>query len=294
MGSSRNGPLSGSWARLKTFMSPVELHDSSNGLGTSDALSHGDHVHAHGDRGGGTLHPPARRDMIDDAANSDGFLAQHYDLRFRRLAQMAVDFGLTTITTTHMPTPAFVATSMVNKNNVHGSFVQLNSGAVLSEAVTVMTANHFHLPMTPALSMKVRTGATTNGRYWFGMFDADPSAVAYDVAASSGLAAFAFSYDDTVASGGNWQVIASDGTSQTTTDTGVAVANNTTWAFEVVMDNPTAADEVRFYINGALVTTVTANLTGGSTSLRWAATRTNLAASASNFRIGLVTLTKVG
>ena len=39
--------------------SPVEISDSTNADGTADTLSRSDHQHAHGDRGGGTLHAQA-------------------------------------------------------------------------------------------------------------------------------------------------------------------------------------------------------------------------------------------
>jgi len=250
-------------------------------------------VHAHGDRGGGTLHALARRDSRVGAPNISGFLDQHMDLKSRRLAQMAVDHNATTLTTTHMPVPVVVASATSSKDNRHGDFVQLNTSSVSGNVASIMPAVHFTMPMMPALILKARVGSVTSSRYWVGMFDADPSAVAYDVAASSGLVAFGFSYDSAVATG-NWQAIVSDGTSQTTTDTGIAVTANTTWTFDVIADDPASGDEVRFYIDGFLVATETSYITAGSVDLMWAVTRTNLAASSSNFRIGLVTFTKAG
>lgn len=38
---------------------PVDITDTTNSLGTSSEVARGNHVHAHGDRGGGTLHAVA-------------------------------------------------------------------------------------------------------------------------------------------------------------------------------------------------------------------------------------------
>jgi len=292
MGSNRNGPLSGSWARLKTFAVPEDVGDT-NAEGSSEAFARADHVHAHGDLVAGTNHPLARRDMEDDASHTDGFQSSYYDLRHRRLSQMMVDYGATTITSTHMPVPAFVASTLTTRTAARGDFIQLDTTAASGNVASVLPAAYIERRMEPDFAMRVRTGNLTSARQWLGLWDTTPAAVAPAGVSGAGIEIAAFVYDDATNVSGNWDIITCDGTSQTFTDSGVAVANATNYAFEIQCDD-LATDAVRFYINGALVATVTATLPVAATALQWGATVTNLAATSRNFRIGPVTLTKAG
>jgi len=294
MGSSRNGPLSGSWARLKTFITPSDITDGASSEGTSDGLARGDHVHAHGDLSAGTLHPQARRDMEDDASNTDGFLSAYYDLRYRRLSQMTVDYAATTVTETHMPTPTLLANALTSRTSARGDYVQLDTNSVSGNVAGIFTAAYFQRRMEPSFATRIRTGNLSNARLWTGMFSASPAGSVPGSLGAAGISGIGFAYDNATTITGNYLAVTANGTSTTTTDTGVAAGSSQDLALEIECED-LVTDEVRFYINGALVATdAGSTLPGTSTALLWSATITNLSAASRNFRAGIVTLTKAG
>lgn len=82
-------------------------------------------------------------------------------------------------------------------------------------------------------------------------------------------------------SSGQWECISHDGTTATTVASGVTVANNTDYEMIIVLDYA-GTDNAKFYINGALVATITTNLPTsltnsyqGSTSIQKSAGSTN-------------------
>lgn len=292
MGSNRNGPLSGSWARMGTHAVAETVGDT-NAEGSSEALARADHVHDHGDQIAGTFHPIARRDMEDDASDTDGFLSAYYDARHRRIAQATVDYGATTMTATHMPVPTLVANALTARQSTRGDFVQLDTTAVSGNAATMLTTAFFQRRMEAAFCHRLRTGNLTSTRVWVGMWSADPSGTAPAGIAGAGIHMLGFCYDSVTDVTARYLIIASDGVTQVAVDSGIGVASSSNIAFEIQCDD-LSTDEVRFYINGALVATITTPLPTASQALMCGSTITAQAAIVRNYRPGIITLTKAG
>jgi len=296
MGNSRNGPLSGSWARVwamvNSFAAPSSIHDDTNTEGSATSHARSDHVHAHGGRGGGTLHALAQRDIQDDDNNRDGFQRSYQDLRRRRLAQVTAARGTTTLSATHMPTPTLTANSVASNTEARGDFVVLTTNTTSGNAGTYLTTAFTQRNQEPAASQIVRIGPTSDVRIYHGLFSADPSGTAPSGLAGAGISCIAFAYDSTVHGDGLWRIIVSNGSSQTTTVAAAAIASGR-FALDFECDD-LATDEVRFYIDSALEATETANLPGTGTALLWASTLTNLSTVSKNMRMGILSLTKSG
>lgn len=115
----------------------------------------------------------------------------------------------------------------------------------------------------PVATFRIRTGLAAdidaNGRIWCGLFSANP--VTTDTPTGH-LAAFRYS-GSTVDSTG-WQAVTRDGTTQTTTATGIAVAASTNYVLRIDMRNAT---QIKFSINNSLTNTITATLPGSGQDL---------------------------
>jgi len=76
---SDSGVSSGVWQRVSiapsaagvSYGSPVGLSDSSNSDGIATSVARSDHVHSHGNRGGGTLHAPSTQSVAGFMSTTD-------------------------------------------------------------------------------------------------------------------------------------------------------------------------------------------------------------------------------
>ncbi|MBI3320356.1 MAG: hypothetical protein HYZ89_07220 [Candidatus Omnitrophica bacterium] len=129
-----------------------------------------------------------------------------------------------------------------------------SSGSVRSTAFTLVRRAH-----DPLFIAHVRTGADiTNLRIWVGLMSTTTSNS--DTLNGQG---FAFRYSSAV--GPNWFAVTRDGTTQTATDTGLAVAASTDYLLR--FDVNSAAGTVKFTVNGGNSTTLSTNLPAAATDL---------------------------
>ncbi len=282
------GPLRLAATRWLNFGTPSDIGEA-NATGSSNTLARLDHVHDHGDRSGGTLHAEARRDN-KTATPNDGFLTGYMDLRHRQFHQTYKDFGATTLTSTGLVPSVQALGATNNVDNAHGDFMGITTNAVLNESAWLLSPKFGERRQEPMFACKFRSGTATNVRYWIGLYQANPAAMAPPAAANEGMG---FSWDSAVYGSGNWRIVTADGGSSTTTDSGVAIANNLVYNFRIECDD-LATDAVYFYINGELVHTETATLSGLSTDLLYIISSTNLAAASRTIRWACATLTKEG
>ena len=111
-------------------------------------------------------------------------------------------------------------------------------------------------------AFRIKTGPViTSRRDWIGWTNAGASIDATNTPTTYRVAAFRYStgVPDT-----NWMAVTCDGAACTYTDTGVAVATSTIVTMRIVFN---AATNVKFYLNGTLVATNTANLPTATTAL---------------------------
>jgi hypothetical protein len=140
----------------------------------------------------------------------------------------------------------------------------------------------------PVFFATIRTdSAITNQRHFIGLSSADLSAIS-TLAGLNTIPMMAFRYDSALGDT-NWMAVTSDGSTASTTSTGVAVAVNTTYVMKIDFSTP---GTVKFTINEASTPQVlkTTNLPGGSVNQGIEVSMTTLAASAQSLYIERVKL----
>lgn len=115
----------------------------------------------------------------------------------------------------------------------------------------------------PIWYVKIKTGTpTTELRSFYGLVSAT-TLMSSDTPAQS-YVAFRFS---TTASDANWKCVSDNGSgTPTVTDSGVAYAADTVYTMKIDCSDPAS---IKFYINEALVATVTTTLPATNTDLAW-------------------------
>lgn len=122
---------------------------------------------------------------------------------------------------------------------------------------------------------------TTNERVWVGLTDQAMTTQAASDNPAGDCAAFRYSSG----AESTWKCITKDGTTQNITDSSVS-ADTSVHKFEIVFDD--AAPNVKFYIDGTLVATHTANLPSASKNMRFVNNVQTLANEAKTIRTGWV------
>lgn len=129
----------------------------------------------------------------------------------------------------------------------------------------------------PVFETWIKTGGNVSDpRYWVGLFSGDPRASADP----AGLHLAGFRYEPGTDT--NWQACTKDGTTLSTTNTGVTVAINTKHRMVIDMRS---GSSILFYIDDVLVATKASNLPGATTNLFRYIGLQNTAANARAFRI---------
>lgn len=151
-----------------------------------------------------------------------------------------------------------------------GNFALCQVGSAGSSYALLRATSSSGLPsQVPTFESVFKTGAASTDiqdvRIWAGLWHDNPYNT--DAPFTSGGVGFRFSAGASGASDTNWQAYTTDATGSpdfTKTDSGVAVAANTLYAFKIVFTNSTT---VEFYINGSLVATHTTHIPGGTVTL---------------------------
>lgn len=162
---------------------PVEISDSTNDIGNSLKFSSADHVHAHGDRGGGTLHAEAttlvagflspsdkiKIDNISGSNSGDITLSGSYDyltLSGQTLTLGQVDLATDIIGT--LPSTSFpaltgaITTTAGSLVTSYNSIVPENKGGTGNSVYTI--GDMLYATSTTTLS-KLSTNITSNASY---------------------------------------------------------------------------------------------------------------------------------
>jgi|GEM_PF-6012172 len=197
-------------------------------------------------------------------------------------------------------------TAATNSDSISGAFVFANTGTTAADSVKVVTATAAtRRQWNPRTRFKfVAPQAITNVRTHFGLFSADPSAVAGAGLGAGGLSAAVFNYDtavDTGAAVGFWQVECGNAVGSTRLQLPNAITAGNLYTAEIVIDD--AGGEVDFWFadHGAatapvkdtplkLVATLQATLPVAATPLLIGGTATNLGTATRRCTIGEVTL----
>jgi hypothetical protein len=109
-------------------------------------------------------------------------------------------------------------------------------------------------------------GRITDERWWFGLTDQTLATQGASANPAGNYAAFRY---DTTVPDTSWQCITKDGTTQTIVSSGIAPIINGPVEFGIIFND--TIPNVTFYINGALVATITTHLPSASTNLRYCA-----------------------
>lgn len=114
--------------------------------------------------------------------------------------------------------------------------------------------------------------------------DAGPASTGAYAVASGAWFRYATDIDGTAF----WRTVTSDAANATVTTTTAAIAANT--SYELIIEVNSAATSIRFWVNGTLVATHTANLPAATTALGYTARLRTLAASARALRFGRINM----
>ena len=122
----------------------------------------------------------------------------------------------------------------------------------------------------PAILYIVRTSHNTNVRYWIGWSNGDLAAISNPTATQVAAFRFDTAVDTT------WKAVTANGIGGVTvTDTGISIENSNVHKFAVRMGATAGTNDVKFYYDGSLVATNSANLP--ASNLQWNIACTNLA-----------------
>lgn len=194
----------------------------------------------------------------------------------RREAQHLKNAGATTYTSVGLVAPT--ASTTTNADDDTAPLGQYATTTTLGNTVGVVTAfSVLRRAWAPEWVARVKTAASVaDVGLWAGLFSASP-----DNAADPAIHIAGFRYYTSTDGTAFWRCVTKDGTTATVTTTTVAVTVDTAYTLRV---DGRESGNVRFYINGILVATHTANLPGSSTPLGWAVRLSTLTTAAKNLK----------
>ncbi len=202
-------------------------------------------------------------------------IAAEYDYlwRTRRDAYHVKTAGANAALTVGQTAPVGTGTSAA-VGDADGDWLDITTTTTLGNTVGYITAfTVMRRDWEPEMVLRIKTPADiTSLGYWLGLFSASP-----DNAADPAIHLAAFRYYTSTDGTAFWRCATKDGTTINVTTTTVAITVNTPYTLRV--DCRVAAN-VKFYINGTLVATHTANLPTATTLLGWGVRVTTLVAAA--------------
>lgn len=140
-------------------------------------------------------------------------------------------------------------------------------GTIIGVTLTGSTASGFEgsliHPFSNSPYCQIQAGANgiTNSRFWVGLTSNSGTVQMASDNPAGNYAAFRGN------AGSNFQCITKDGTTQTVVDSGVAYTTALLYKFAINCDS--VNNQVLFYINGALVATITTHLPTSATAMKW-------------------------
>lgn len=165
--------------------------------------------------------------------------------------------GATTASTVGLVAPTLTATVATN-DQTSGAFVQHTSAATANSPTGLISSafTQFRRDYEPDWYAVIRTGADISSV----VLNVGLTSAAFDTNRAPNRYEMKFAFHTGVTGETTWQTITNNnsGAGQSKKDTGVTVSTNTTYTMRIVCN--TANADVKFYINGNLVTTHTGSL----------------------------------
>lgn len=200
------------------------------------------------------------------SATTTGWMpfADRTQVHSRRLQQITVNAGATTVSAPYFGTAPTLAATLSNQDDSNGPMLRHTTGATSGNTSGMHTAyNVTRRDWSPSVTFVVESGASTNNvRNWIGLFESTPAASG---APSIRYAAFRWDYAIEGA-GSNWQCCTDAATgTPTKTDSGIPFQASMLHTFRIDIDGTVPA--VEFFIDDVLVARHTSNLPAASTPL---------------------------
>jgi hypothetical protein len=192
----------------------------------------------------------------------------------------------TALTAVNITAPTTAGTAATN-SGASGILVKYPTTAVSANIAGVRSTSFTdtEYQMKPVYACRFQTGSViTSQRIWAGLGASALNSAANPTTPAVNSAAFRF---DTSVPDTTWKCYTSNGTTNTVTSTSVVLAASTTYDLLIDMSN---SSQILFYINGALVATVTTNLPGATTTLGPQIQITTLSAAIRDFSVGTMRL----
>ncbi len=181
-------------------------------------------------------------------------LSQLFSPYTRNYGYVYKNTGATTASTVGLLAPTLTATVATN-DQTSGSFVQHTSAATINSPTGLISSSftQFRRDYEPDFYAVVRTGADISSL----AFNVGLTSAAFDTNRAPNRYEIKFAFHTGVSGETTWQTITNNnsGAGQSKQNSGVTVATNTIYKMRIVCN--TANADVKFYIDGNLVTTHT-------------------------------------
>lgn len=185
---------------------------------------------------------------------------------FRRTVFHATDGSTSTFQNLGEPAPSFTASTLSPKTFATGAGPSIEATTNLANTPQGFTSPAANYKIGKNISFYATAWANSivTQRSWFGLTDQSLATMLASDNPAGNYAAFRFS---SIGSDTTYQCIVKDGTTQTIVSTGVAPINDVLQTFQIIFNDTTGT--VYFFINGALVATITTHLPTTGTSVSW-------------------------
>ena len=198
----------------------------------------------------------------------------------RRHSLHQTTVGTTTITSFGHAAPTATAT-VTNADDADASWLNHSTSTTSGNASGLLSSAYTYVrrDWEAEYVALVKTDATliTSIRYWVGMFSGS-----VDASSMPAVHLAAFRYDTGTDGTAYWRACASNASTNTVVTTSVAVVANTVYLMRIVCSNVT--NDIRYYINGVLVATISTNLPTSSQLMGYGMRVTTLSAAARNLK----------
>jgi hypothetical protein len=182
------------------------------------------------------------------------------------------------------PTVAVANITATADDQPSGPLVRFTTTAASGvDAGVLSAAGPIRTQWLPSFYARIMTdpSAITSTRLWVGLTSGELAALSANPTTQT---VAAFRYDSGLDTGATWRTVTCDGTAATVTNTGVAIAADSSYELRIEVDP--AGSPIRFWVNGDLVATHTTHLPAATTDLGYTARLRTLAAASRALRFG--------